>query len=340
VDVIPDLASLLIETDEKETTTPNNKQHHYQDEQQRVTTTGGSQNRLIFSLCQFLRRVCCVSQPLVLLVDDLQWSEPSSLAVVQAIVMDTKIEGLLVLGACRDNEVTVGHHLSATLRELEANDVVVTNIAVHNLDRAALNRMIADQLHMPTATTVDLAEFVCLQTDGNIFFASHYLRALSAEGLLNYDAKTKEWAFDADDKVIINLDFQDAVRLLTVKIRHLCLEVQEMLGYAACLGARFDPYILSKLIVEKTDCSEALALAVEQGLLHQIFSGEYAFTHDQIQQSAYALIPEEERDAKHLMIGRSLYAALTMEELETQLPLVVNQLRRGAHLMEDQDEKN
>ena len=328
----------------------------------------GAQNRLIFSLCQFLRAVCSTEQTtdtvasaredaptVALFIDDLQWSDTDSLAALQALIMDASMEGLLVLGACRDTEVSVRHHLSATLRELEANDVVITNIAVHCLDAVAMNHMISDRLHMPDDTTMELAEFVCLQTDGNIFFASLYLRALSTEGLLKYDAKQKQWAFDnADDKLIVHLDFQDAVRLLTVKMRQLSPVVQELLACAACLGARFDPYILGKLINCCNEDSEgvtssttgfvavALEQAVEYALIRRI-SGttEYSFLHDQIQHCAYMLMSEEEQHGKHLQIGRTLYAAFSEEELQRHyLPLVVDQLRRGAHLIQDQPEKD
>jgi predicted ATPase len=118
----------------------------------------------------------------VLFLDDLQWCDPASLTVLTALIMDDEIEGLMILGACRGNEVSLGHHLLATLRELEANGLVVTNIVVSDLGPVAISKIFSDLLQLPKQITQSLAEFLCLQTDGNIFFVCQFLRAMSEEG--------------------------------------------------------------------------------------------------------------------------------------------------------------
>ena len=58
----------------------------------------------------------------------------------------------------------------------------------------------------------------------------------------------------------------------------------------------------------------ALWEAVHAGLLFREDSA-YKFLHDQIQQAAYTLIPEEQRAEVHLRIGRALLASMTADEL-------------------------
>ena len=56
---------------------------------------------------------------------------------------------------------------------------------------------------------------------------------------------------------------------------------------------------------------------------------QYRFLHDRIQQAAYALIPEDERDAVHLRIGRLLLASAPPRSVEERVFDMVNQLNRG-----------
>src|SRR6202171_3142762 len=67
--------------------------------------------------------------------------------------------------------------------------------------------------------------------------------------------------------------------------------------------------------------------------------GSYAFLHDRVQEAAYALIPEGERAAAHLRIGRVLASRAASEELEEKIFEIVNQLDRGAALIHSREER-
>ena len=59
----------------------------------------------------------------------------------------------------------------------------------------------------------------------------------------------------------------------------------------------------------------------------------YRFLHDRIQEAAYALLPEDERQAEHLRIGRLLAARMAPEALEQHVFEIVRQLDRGKALL-------
>ena len=67
---------------------------------------------------------------------------------------------------------------------------------------------------------------------------------------------------------------------------------------------------------------------------------QYRFLHDRIQQAAHALIPEEERKAVHLRIGRLLLASLPPEEVREKVFDVVNQLNAAVELLHAPEERH
>jgi predicted ATPase len=301
-------------------------------------TGAGAQKRLTFAFREFVQAICSPERPLVLFLDDLQWADPASLDILSALVYDTKIQGLMVLGACRGNEVSMDHHLAVTLREMEAESVAITDIQVANLDIDAINTMLSNTLHLSMEESEPLAELVCRQTCGNVFYAIQLLRSLSEEGLLYQDIERERWAWESEDKIIGKLKCSSVIQLVAEKIQRLPRDALDVLMVASCLGAEFDEYLLHEVVT--SDVPYGIAIAEEKGLIERSCAG-WRFVHDQIQQSAYSLIPEYERGEVHLQIGRKLWSSLgDTDELGLNTFLVVNQLRHGAHLIKHQGERD
>ena len=68
--------------------------------------------------------------------------------------------------------------------------------------------------------------------------------------------------------------------------------------------------------------------------------GIYWFLHDRVREAAYALIPEGERAAEHLRIGRQLAAARRPDAIEESVFEIVSQLNRGAALITAAEERS
>ena len=67
--------------------------------------------------------------------------------------------------------------------------------------------------------------------------------------------------------------------------------------------------------------------------------GLYRFVHDRVQEAAYSLIPEAERAAAHLRIGRLLAGAEAAGGVERGIFDIVSQLNRGAALITEPEER-
>jgi len=58
-----------------------------------------------YAVRRLLKIVCSHFKGVVLFIDDLQWSDTATLALLKSIVLDGEIPSLLVVGAYREDEV-------------------------------------------------------------------------------------------------------------------------------------------------------------------------------------------------------------------------------------------
>jgi predicted ATPase len=283
-----------------------------------------AQVRVAVAFCRLFQVICSSSIPLVLFLDDLQWAKPAPLQIMSALLRDQDIHGLVLLGACRGNEVPTTHHLSVTLRDLEdAKGLSITDIRLSSLDESTVGSMVCDAVGHDDP---DISKFIWEQGGGNIFFTVQMIHRVLGDSA----RKMRQVSLE-------NFRYGSAVDLLTEVIHGLPPDVQDILRIGACFGAEFDANLLEDLVV--CDVEGALVLCQDQELIRRGRGGTVWFAHDQIQQSAYALIPEERREATHLDIGRRLWDSLSEDELKTYGFAVVRQLRLGANLMTDEGER-
>ncbi|MGH2413146.1 MAG: ATP-binding protein, partial [Microcystaceae cyanobacterium] len=120
---------------------------------------------------------------------------------------------------------------------------------------------------------------------------------------------------------------------------------QQALKLASCFGNRFDLSVLSTINEKSPEATtQDLWAAILAGLLMTIAETEdlektYRFRHDRIQQAAYSLIPDAQKQAVHLKIGRLILKNTPPEQLEDTLFDIVNQLNIGIALISDRTEQ-
>jgi PAS domain S-box-containing protein len=276
--------------------------------------------------------------PLTLFVDDLQWLDAATLDLIEHLIVHPDVRHLLLVGAYRDNEVDAVHPLVRTLTRLREAGGHVSEIVLAPLGLDDVGSLLADALHGDAARVRPLAELVFEKTGGNPFFTIQFLLALAEQALLAFDSDAGAWTWDLPR--IRMMGFTDNVAdLMAVKLGRLPRDTQQALGQLACLGNVARAHTLAVVYGAAEEATHAaLWDAVRAGLVLRT-NGTYTFLHDRIHEAAYALIPENERAAAHLRIGRALAAMTPADELEGNIFEIVNQFDLGAAQIATQEER-
>ena len=280
-----------------------------------------AQNRFTAVLLDFIDLFCEKTHPLVIFLDDLQWVDADTLKLVERIAQDPERKPLLFLGAYRDNEVDADHRLMISCEVIKKTGQPLQTIPLKPLNPENISQLLAHTCHCRPEEAKPLAELLVRKTGGNPFFVSQFLTVLSEKDLIGYSPEEKRWIWELAAIEFLAVT-ENVVTLLIDRLHRFSSETRRLLSLAACIGNTFDLESL-ELISGAGDgeIDENLLPALETGLIlgfsqapeldnppagASTESGSYKFLHDRVQQAAYALIAEKERQPVHLQIGQTL----------------------------------
>ncbi|MEG4964235.1 MULTISPECIES: AAA family ATPase [unclassified Microcoleus] len=315
----------------------------------------GSQNRFNLLMQKFVQVFTTAEHPLVIFLDDLQWADSASLKLLQLLMEDRG--HLLVLGAYRDNEVSPVHPFMLTVDEIVKSGAAVNTITLEPLSQTDLNQLVADTLICNLSLAGPLTELVYQKTQGNPFFSTQFLKSLYEDDQIIFDWDVRHWQCDIDR--VTFADASDVVEFMAAQLQKLPAETQDVLKLAACIGAQFDLETLAIVNEELPEpTASALWKALQEGLILLISEGynfiqaddlspnqsvanpTYKFLHDRVQQAAYSLIPDDQKQATHLKIGQLLLQNSSDTETEEKLFDLVGHLNKGIELINQLSERS
>ncbi|WP_373535358.1 AAA family ATPase, partial [Microcoleus sp.] len=325
-----------------------------------------AQNRFNLLFQKFIQIFTTKKHPLVIFLDDLQWADSASFNLLQLLMNESESHYLLIIGAYRDNEVSPAHPLMLTLDAVAKANATINTITLHPLSQNSLNQLVADTLNCHILTAQPLTEQIALKTKGNPFFATQFLKALYQDGLIQFDPPVSPlskggrqggWKCDiAHIKVLAVTD--DVVEFMASQLQKLPNNTQDMLKLAACIGAQFDLNTLA-IVSQQSESEAAVALwkALQSGLIipqseiYKFYVGEldttqnitdeslnYKFLHDRVQQAAYSLIPDDQKQITHLTIGRLLLQSTSPTDLDTNIFEIVGHWNQAIEVISNATE--
>jgi PAS domain S-box-containing protein len=297
-----------------------------------------ARNRFETTFLRFVGAFARPEHPLALFLDDLQWLDSATLALIELLLSKQDVRHLMLVGAYRDNEVSPSHPLMRALASIRRSGARVHEIVLLPLELDDVSRLVAEALHTERGRANPLAGLVYEKTGGNPLFAIQFITTLVEEGLIFFDPTPPAWQWNIEG--IRAKGYTDNLAdLMAGKLSGLPADTLEALKQLACLGYRAQSATLSMVLrVSETQLHATLWPVIWAGIVFHS-EGAYAFLHDRVQEAAYALIPDNERAAVHLRIGRTLVSEKPTVEFDENIFEIVNQLNRGAELIHSQAER-
>lgn len=318
-----------------------------------VVLTGSTEAKLRFhfAFVRFLRIVAQEFVPLVIILDDLQWADRSSLDLMEALLTDYQNSNLILVGVYRSNELDNLHPLRQTLAAFETRsrqgEIAVKHIEVTDLTLESVNGIVQDVLSLDNdERTIPLAKVCVKKTHGNPFFVLRFLITLHSKALLRFNVGTLTWMWDLHAIERETQSSENVVDLLRVKMVEYPASSIELLKLASCLGSVFKrrtveiiwPTFVSVELSSRQELHKAFDILEAEGLIKKLFnasSPSYAWEHDKILEAGSQLIPSSERKITNYRVGRELLRHLGEKEVENSLFIMVDLLNDYASSMYD-----
>ena len=269
-------------------------------------------NLILHCLKKVVNAIAHPSHPVIVLFDDLQWSDAASQDIIRMLVTDEASVAAMFIGCYRDNEVDERHPVAENVGAILMSLVPLATVRLENLDKESVNDLCSDVLHLSPRITRPLAAALHSKTNGNPMFVRQLMRSLYEDGLLQYAASERRWSWDIN-AIRTKAVADNAVDLLIAMMASYGPEVRRLLQVASCLGFRFDVAALTLLVSASDDLgasgseiSSHIDTVMADGLLLTDGANAYRFSHDQIWLAAYSLTPLTARSELHLLVGRQL----------------------------------
>ena len=247
--------------------------------------------RLFDALVQVAARAAA-AQPLLLVIEDLHWADPTSLELLAFLAARLGELPALLLLTHRTDEVSPA--LAHLLAELERGRQA-TELTLGRLDRAGVGAMVRAILE-PEVPRAPFVDAIAALTDGNPFFVEESLKALA-------DDPDRSGPVLAETQRIPRT-VSDAV---TRRIEPLSGPARQLLDLAAVAGRRFDFAVLPAV----TGLDEAISVAsvrelIRAQLVVEEATDRLAFRHALTRQAVYGRLLGRERREMHRRIAEAI----------------------------------
>ncbi len=269
-------------------------------------TDSDTERYLLFAAVVGFVSMATQNQPVVLVLDDLQWADKGSLLLLQHLAASEVPMRLLVLGTYRDSELSNAHSLVETLGALRRLSGVSRLGLVGFDDTGVLALMEAAAGHNLDDVAVGLAHAIYRETDGNPFFVSEVLRNLWETGAIYRDPNGRWVAVDS----LEGMALPDSVReVVGSRVVRLGRDAQRVLSVASVIGRDFDLDLLARAtntsdddLLDILEAASAVALVREP----ENAAGRYNFAHALIQHTLYEDLGPNRRARAHRRVAEAL----------------------------------
>src|SRR5262245_24457159 len=238
---------------------------------------GATRERMLREIGDALEALTA-DMPLVLILEDLHWSDYSTLDLISYLGRQRHSNRLMVIGTYRPVELVLsGHPLKAVKRDLLAKQQC-EELSLEYLSEAAVAEYLAVRFPR-NQFPAGLAGLIHKRTDGNPLFMVNVVDYLEAEGLMVEYEDCWELVVEIEK---VELGVPDSIKQMIEKqVDHLDEEEQRILEGASIAGVEFSALALASGLAEEPAEVEALCdeltrqgLFLEERGVHELPNGE------------------------------------------------------------------
>jgi DNA-binding winged helix-turn-helix (wHTH) protein/predicted ATPase len=299
-----------------------------------LQVVGATRERMLRGLAEALERLTA-ARPLVLVLEDLHWSDYSTLDVLAMLARRREPARLLVLGTYRPEDVLrQGHPLQTVQHELHIHGHCQT-LPLTFLTEAAIATYLTRRFPgLPC--TEQLARFVHQRTDGNPLFMVNVVGAWLAQGALG--ERDGQWALLTNVEALQAGMPESLRQMIEQQLDRLTPEEQRVVEVGSVAGIEFSAAAVAasidwKVVQVETCCAslarrgQLLRASGEQVWPDGTVAGCYSFIHALYQEVVYQRVPAARRVEGHRRIGARLEAGYGAQARQIAAELAVHFVR-------------
>jgi len=265
-----------------------------------------AQKRLRYLFCEFVKVMSiCHNEAVVLFLDDSQWMDPASAALLNQLLMMSgsavRDHRFFFMASCRDDEeMNETHPLTNMLALVNTFGIKTTTIRLTPMSKDAVNEFVSATLSLLPRITRPLANILHQRSKGSPIFVKQLMVEMSRQRYLYPSLTRRRWVWEVEK--IRDMKIPESVATFILNsLNRLPSEVLSALCSLSCFGTTAGIELTEALGAEvQQDLIKHLDEAVAESVLDKR-NNSYYFVHDKLQEAAYSAMNPEDRRRTHFL---------------------------------------
>jgi DNA-binding winged helix-turn-helix (wHTH) protein/tetratricopeptide (TPR) repeat protein len=294
-------------------------------------TIGTTRERMVREICETLE-IIAAQTPLILLLEDLHWVDPSTLDFISALARRRGPAKLLLFGTYRPADVIISRSPLKALKQ----DLVIHNlsreVSLERLEEIDVAKYISDKF-VDGDFPADFAGLIYRRSGGNALFMVTILQDTVKKGLIAQVGG--KWTLAAPIETVAQSVPETLDQLIDAQFQQLSTVEQRILRSASVAGERFSAWAVST--AAEIDPSEAEDIC--EGIVAKLqfikrsdvkqqsngdISAHYDFLHSLYREVLYGRLSEGARSKLHLLLAQRLKSLCDPCEQESATELALH----------------
>ena len=289
-----------------------------------IANSDEQRQRLVNGLIALLTTLA-EARPLVFLLDDLQWADSETLALLSRLAPRLSQLPLFLLLAYRSGDLAEESALTTLLYALKrANPQVVLPIERFALGEVTdiVNHFVGDEplTKLPEPVRAQLVALLYQQTQGNGLFVTEALRDLQERARTEAQSAWTHFvsAWAADPQATLALEQNGRIKeIILERIGRLSGAARNLLRLCAVIGRDFSLDLLER--VAPQDPVTDLELLLQRKFLLELPNDRIDFSHQIVRQVAYDQLSVLQRRRFHLLVAEALVRSPRAAEAPSEI---------------------